>query len=201
MRNLLEKLATAILLIAVFLLADGCCRKTGNAPGDSGHSGQQAQQTQQTEAGKRPDGTIAAAERPVELLEKIGLNYSIDGSGVAKKSGAAVNNSFFEKQYLQGVDLMEKGEYTKAIELFDELVKRYPNTEEASIAELCIAELFFRNKSNDRALQAYERIVANYPQSHAAENARAGIAYLKNFEKYEQEYVSPDVESRKRRGY
>ncbi len=199
MPNLLVKSTAAILLSMVLLLTDGCCRRTENSSGDPERAGRQA--GQQVNGQKHPNETTVAVDRPVELLEKTGLNYSIDGSGVAKKAGAGVNNSFFEKQYLQGVDLMEKGEYNKAIELFDELVKRYPNTEEASIAELCIAELFFRNKSNDRALQAYERIVANYPQSHAAENARAGIAYLKNFEKYEQEYVSPDVESRKRRGY
>jgi outer membrane protein assembly factor BamD (BamD/ComL family) len=96
---------------------------------------------------------------------------------------------------------MEKGEFGKAISLFDELIKRYPNSEEASIAELCIAELHFRNKSNDLALKAFERIVELYPQSHAAENARSGIDYLRSIERFENEYVSPDVEARKRKGY
>lgn len=190
----------ALLLPAVLLLSDGCCRRQNGSPDSLSGSGEKPQQNSGTS--QQPDGKTSVADRPVELLEKTGLNYSIDGvkPGV-KKAPSATNNSFFEKQYLEGVQLMEKGEFSKAIELFDELVKRYPNTEEASIAELCIAELYFRNKSNDRALQIYERIVANYPQSHAAENARAGIDYLKNFEKYEQEHISPDVESRKRRGY
>jgi TolA-binding protein len=199
MHKKLAKTILAILLTAVLLLADGCCRRNQNPADRSGQNGPGA--SQQVGSDKTSGDVGKAVDRPVELLEKTGLNYSIDGGQVGKKAGAQLSNSFFEKQYLQGVELMEKGEYTKAIELFDELVKRYPNTEEASIAELCIAELYFRNKSNDRALQAYERIVANYPQSHAAENARAGIAYLKNFEKYEQEYISPDVEARKRRGY
>lgn len=190
----------AALLPVVLLSADGCCRRQ-NGVSDL-PAGPDSRPQPNSATPSQPDGKTAAADRPAELLEKTGLNYSIDGvKPGAKKAPSATNNSFFEKQYLEGVQLMEKGEFSKAIELFDELVKRYPNTEEASIAELCIAELYFRNKSNERALQIYERIVANYPQSHAAENARAGIDYLKNFEKYEQEHISPDVESRKRRGY
>ncbi len=199
MRQQHEKYAAIALLVMSVLLTDGCCRRNSVAPGSSTQPGMTSPAVSQTK--KQADGQKAIADRPVELLEKTGLNYSIDGSKVAGKPSAAAAGGFFEKQYMQGVELMEKGDYGKAIELFDELIKRYPNTEEASIAELCIAELYFRNKSNDRALQAYERIVTNYPQSHAAENARAGIEYLKNFEKYEQEYVSPDVEARKRRGY
>lgn len=190
----------AVLLSAILLFSDGCCRRQNGSADPAAAPGNRPQQSSQT-AGQTDDKT-AVVDRPVELLEKNGLNYSIDGvKPGAKKTPSATSNSFFEKQYLEGVQLMEKGEFSKAIELFDELVKRYPNTEEASIAELCMAELYFRNKSNERALQIYERIVANYPQSHAAENARAGIDYLKNFEKYEQEHISPDVESRKRRGY
>lgn len=190
----------AFLLTAVLLLSDGCCRKQNESADSTTVPGGRSQQS--AEAAGQADGKTSAVDRPAELLEKTGLNYSIDGvKPGTKKAPSATNNSFFEKQYLEGVQLMEKGEFSKAIELFDELIKRYPNTEEASIAELCIAELYFRNKSNERALQIYERIVANYPQSHAAENARAGINYLKNFEKYEQEHISPDVESRKRRGY
>ncbi len=200
MNKTVVKSFVAVLLPAVMLFSYGCCsRQNGSAdtPAGPGKGPQQGS----AGAGNR-DGDTAAVDRPAELLEKTGLNYSIDGvKPGTKKAPVATNNSFFEKQYLEGVQLMEKGEFSKAIELFDELIKRYPNTEEASIAELCIAELYFRNKSNDRALQIYERIVANYPQSHAAENARAGIDYLKNFERYEQEHISPDVESRKRRGY
>lgn len=198
MKNLLEKSAIIILLISALMFSDGCCRKSARGPESTGSA---ARQSTAGSGHGRPDAKTAVVERPAEVLEKTGLNYSIDGTGVARKNVPAPANSFFETQYLRGVELMEKGEFGKAIELFDELIQRYPNTEEASIAELCIAELFFRNKSNDRALKAYENIVANYPNSHAAENARAGIEYLKNFDRYEQEHIAPDVEARKRRGY
>lgn len=137
------------------------------------------------------------------MLDQTGLNYSIDQPGKApgadkKRAGAG---SYFEKQYLQGVEFMENGKFSEAITLFDELVRKYPNTEEASIAELCIAELYFRNKSNEMALKVYQRIVEKYPHSHAAENARAGIEYLQSFDRLADEHVSPEIEARKRRGY
>ncbi|NCB37497.1 MAG: tetratricopeptide repeat protein [Erysipelotrichia bacterium] len=188
-----------IVLLAVSLsLATGCCRKK---VGDQSDFGVSRRSSSAASSSQKKSGGQQAVEQPVDLLAKTGLNYSIDSGDATRKAAKKNGGSFFEKQYLQGVDMMEKGEFSKAIELFDELVKRYPNTEEASVAELCIAELYFRSKSNDRALQAYKRIVETYPNSHAAENARAGIEYLQNFEKYEQEYVSPDVEARKRRGY
>mgnify|MGYP000906303886 CR=1 FL=1 len=199
MKNLPEKSAAVFLLISALAFSHGCCRKAGDSQGSTPGSGRRVISETAGQAGAGEKNGVA--DRPAELLEKTGLNYSIDASRTARKNVPAPANSFFETQYLRGVELMEKGDFTKAIELFDELIQRYPNTEEASIAELCIAELFFRNKSNDRALKAYERIVENYPNSHAAENARAGIAYLKNFERYEQEHIAPDVEARKRRGY
>lgn len=176
----------------------GCCRKKVEVPGES-------RIERAREAANRPktgkDGE-QVSEKPLPMLENTGLNYSIDGSGrkIGKESAMKAGSNF-EKDYLVGVELMEKGEFPQAINIFDELIKRYPNSEEASIAELCIAELLFRTKANDRALAAYERIVEKYPNSHAAENARAGIEYLKNISRYEEEYVSPDVEGKKRRGY
>ncbi|KAF1081842.1 MAG: hypothetical protein GQF41_1482 [Candidatus Rifleibacterium amylolyticum] len=196
----MQKVCYSLLILSVCLLwqLTGCCgQKTLPPPGRS------------ESASKQPVTTIASGsadsstvERPLEMLDKTGLNYSIDQAGQTpgdKKKSAA--GSFFEKQYMQGVELMEKGEYSEAITLFDELVKRYPNTEEASIAELCIAELYFRNKSNDMALQIYQRIVEKYPHSHAAENARAGIEYLQSFDRFADEHVSPEIEARKRRGH
>ena len=195
----MQKACYRLLILSVCLLWQlaGCCgQKTLPPPGRSSSDGKLL-----STGLASGTGSAATVELPLEMLDKTGLNYSIDQTGQApadKKRSEA--GSFFEKQYMQGVELMEKGEYSEAITLFDELVKRYPNTEEASIAELCIAELYFRNKSNEMALQIYQRIVEKYPHSHAAENARAGIDYLQSFDRFADEHVSPEIEARKRRG-
>lgn len=187
------------MVVSVCLLwqLSGCCgQKTFPPPGHS-----ETAVKQQADAVASGSENASTVEKPLELLDKTGLNYSIDQDGkVPGDKKRSEVSSFFEKQYMHGVELMEKGEFSEAITLFDELVKRYPNTEEASIAELCIAELYFRNKSNDMALQIYQRIVEKYPHSHAAENARAGIDYLQSFDRFADEHVSPEIEARKRRG-
>lgn len=197
MKTFFVRLFAAVLTLALVLPMSGCCRKkAGEVPGTKRSSSDSAA-GKQSESNKQGDSVGA---RPTDLLEKTGLNYSIDTRPGARKPGEKAG-SFFEKQYLEGVQMMEKGEFTQAINVFDELIKRYPNSEEASIAELCIAELYFRSKANDLALKAYERIIEKYPNTHAAENARSGIDYLQNIQRYEEEYISPDVEARKRRGY
>ena len=88
----------------------------------------------------------------------------------------------------------------KALEVFEEIVKTYPGSDEASMAEYRIAQIHFRNRANNLALETYKRIVQNYPNSPVAENANAAIQYLQTFDEHEKSYVSPDVDDRKRRG-
>lgn len=184
------------LLVGV-AMQTGCCKKQSlEVPGTAKKTVLQG-----TTGDDKTTRSSDEEVKPLNLLDATGLNYSIDGRSATGRSAPVKAGSFFEKQYLEGVEMMEKGEFTQAINVFDELIKRYPNSEEASIAELCIAELHFRSKANELALRAYERIVEHYPNSQAAENARSGIDYLRNIERYENEFISPDAEARKRRGY
>lgn len=193
----MKKISVYILVIVIAGFAAGCCKKNTDpakkapATADSG----------KTVKGNQPQKNDNLVDRPLDILQQTGLNYSLDNRGEKAKATRPPANAFFETQYLQGITLMEKGEYSQAVSLFEAIAERYPNSEEASVAELCIAELYFRNKANDLALQTYQEIVQKYPNSHAAENARAGIKYLEDFEKYEQEYIPADVEDRKRRGF
>jgi len=132
------------------------------------------------------------------------------GAGMASEAAAAVaqrrgamNPAMrreFERRYEKGIELLEKQEYGEASRIFEQLLNESSDPQDASVAEYCLAEIYFRNKSNQRALEVFRRIVEKYPGTPAAENAKAGIEYLENFQKHEAEYVSPDVEDRKRRG-
>ena len=193
----MRKSLVYILIICLAAFASGCCRKNKVSDAENGRSNNANRPAQ----GNQPQKNDDLVNRPLDILQQTGLNYSLDSRG--QKAGAIKPgaNAFFETQYLEGITMMEKGEYSKAVSLFEAIVQRYPNSEEASVAELCIAELYFRNKANDKALETYQEIVEKYPNSHAAENAKAGIKYLQDFEKYEQEYIPADIEDRKRRGY
>lgn len=107
----------------------------------------------------------------------------------------------FNRKYTQGLEFMEKEEYPKAIEVFEEIIKTLPGSDEASMAEYRMAQIHFRNKSNNLAMDVYKRIIQNYPNSPISENARAAVTYLETFEKHEKAYVAPDTDDRKRRGF
>lgn len=195
------RILSILVLVSLIAIMNGCCKRGTVQTGFENQSSG-SDSVKQGNAKKQSGGKNAnLVEQPLDILSRTGLNYSIDSKGNVSKGGPQKSGVFFETKYTEGIDLMEKGEFTKAVSIFEAIVERYPNSEEASVAELCIAELYFRNKSNSLALQAYEKIVENYPNSHAAENAKAGIKYLKDFEIYEKEHISSDIEDRKRRGF
>jgi len=114
---------------------------------------------------------------------------------------ARITSAEFNKQFNKGMELSDAEEYGQALEVFEELVRRYPNTEEASVAAFCIAEIHFRNKANKLALEAYKEIVSKYPNTQAAISAKEGIRYLETFEEVQKQFISPEVEDMNRRGY
>lgn len=106
----------------------------------------------------------------------------------------------FERRYEKGIEFLEKQDYGEASRIFEQLLSESSDPQDASVAAYCLAEICFRNKANTRALELFKDIVEKYPGTPAADNAKAGIEYLENFHKHEADYVSPDVEDRKRRG-
>jgi TolA-binding protein len=186
-------------VLAMVSLGSGCsCRRSGpetlTPGGDSaGRPGGRPGQTAE-------DPRSSAPGRIQLLPEGAEAGVLGAGPGVGGPGGDKAGHSRFQQAYYQGIGFMEKGSYGEAIQVFERIVADFPNSEEASIAEYCIAEIHFRNKSNPAALAAFKRVVERYPNSQAAENARAGITYIESFSAYESEYVSPDVEDRQRRG-
>ena len=130
------------------------------------------------------------APEPDSLLKQTGLNFAVTLSNIpAPKNELPVRLSFFEEQYRKGVEMVENGELLEAMALFKDLIERYPDSEEASVSALCLADIYFKLKNDAEALKAYRYVLERFPNSRAAENARAAIQYLNSFSKYEREHV------------
>lgn len=120
-------------------------------------------------------------------------------SGSGQHLGRAPREEF-HRRYADGLRKMEDDQFGDAMTIFEEIVKTYPGSDEASMAEYRLAMIHFHNKNNSAALETYKRILDKYPNSPMAENARAAVTYMESFEQHEKNYVSPDVEDRQRRG-
>jgi TolA-binding protein len=187
----IKKIVVFLLISILCVQIIGCCKKK--------HQIKKVENKTDTTQGKKEPKNLSVPDESSKLLDKTGLNFSID----RRQSSAAPvknRNSFFERQYIDGVNSLEAGEFDKALKSFNDILSQYPNGEEASIAALCIAEVYFRSKNNEAALKLYKEIVQKYPGTQAAQNAAEGIEYLEGFSKHESTFVPPEIEDRKRRG-
>lgn len=191
MKQLCIKRCLSVIAISIILLQlTGCCKKKAKV----------------TTAPVNPivkntqNNHEAVSEESDKLLKKTGLNYSVDSVArkIAPMKPSGMGN--FETQYLKGVNLLEQEKLAEALSVFKEILERYPEGEEASVAALCVAEIYFRMKNNEGALNLYKEIIKKYPGTQAAMNAAEGIKYLETFERYEKNYVAPEQEDRRRRG-
>ncbi len=194
---------TVLLLGFVSLLIGGCNCKLSSPPGSDESSlpskvGVPANGNGSANGGKASGTFSFQPVPPDQSASEAAIAARAAISNLSRLSNA--QKSDYERRLNQGVSLLQSQDYGKAILLFTEILKDYPGTEEASVAEFCIAQIHFRNKNNNMALETFKKILEAYPNTPAAERAQEGIDYLTNFEKYEKEYVSPEVDDRKRRG-
>ena len=186
-----------VIICALFLFQlNGCCKKKNI---------EQTKKSVKKSSGSseyKPieEDEISVPDAEAKLLKNTGLSYSIDRKPAPAPVIPINNFSLFEREYLEGIKELEKENFSRAMQIFEEILKTYPDGEEASIAELCIAEIYFRGQNNEAALKAYKKIVEKYPGTQAAQNAAEGIKYLESFSKHESKFIPPDIEDKKRRG-
>lgn len=185
----------AVLFAAALLFAPGCGRKP-QVPDVNGSGKRGLESAAQ---GGQASGTTSSAGAGTGAISSGGAVLPDRGETQKSPMTPAVRREF-ERRYEKGIEFLEKQEYGDASRIFEQLLSESSDPQDASIAAYCLAEICFRNKSNARALELFKEIVEKYPGTPAADNAKAGIEYLENFHKHEAEYVSPDVEDRKRRG-
>ncbi|MBF0547357.1 MAG: tetratricopeptide repeat protein [Candidatus Riflebacteria bacterium] len=193
-KNIMTIGVSAIFICSLFF-CPGCGSKTTSDKSDNSGNSNLAQN--QSFLGKKGTSTSVQSSGSIDYLpwkKDSKLDHSNDDRGVKS------SNLEFNKHYTEGIELFEQEKWGDALTVFEDIVKNFPGTDEASLAEYRIAQIQFRNKSNNAALESYKKLVEKYPNSPVAENAKAAITYLETFEKHEKNYVSPDVEDRRRQG-
>ena len=76
-------------------------------------------------------------------------------------------------------EALTDGDPEKAIELYESVLKQYPNTRYAPVVLLSMAHIYDRSLNDlDHALEVYERIASDYEKSEQAKFAGDRIALL-----------------------
>ncbi len=185
-------------LVPAFVCLVGCsCQKDGapaRPPGTAGPT-----ETSVGGSAPVPGDAAAAPANAREAFPWLKEGKDLTGKPLERSAAAQVPNQQFLVNYSKGLSLLEDEKFDQALQVFEEIVKTMPGSDEASMAQYRVAQALFRKKNNAASLEAYKVIVEQYPRSPVAENARAAIQYLTSFEKHEKTYVSPEVEAQKRR--
>jgi outer membrane protein assembly factor BamD len=95
------------------------------------------------------------------------LVFAISGCGIkgwfSKKKPDAPPEVLAE----EGIKNLKKKKYDDAIETFEKVRDRYPYSEQATMAQLKVADAYFFKKKYDEAMQAYKEYEKLHPTSKA----------------------------------
>ncbi|MFP4469145.1 MAG: outer membrane protein assembly factor BamD [Bacteroidales bacterium] len=84
-----------------------------------------------------------------------------------------------EKKYEVAIELYEKGDYYRALQLFDQLIPVYRGTNEAEKLYYYYADAYFHEEDYILASYYFKRFVTSFPGSEFAQEAAFMAAYCK----------------------
>jgi tol-pal system protein YbgF len=86
-----------------------------------------------------------------------------------------------QKLYAKGIEFLKKKNYQKAVEIFDEFLKKYPDETLADNALYWKGESFYAQSDYKRSAEIFELVTKTYPDGTKCPDAllKAGYSYLK----------------------
>ena len=83
--------------------------------------------------------------------------------------------------YDSGRQAFEKSKYEDALDLFQELIKKYPESKNADNAQFWIGEIYYRNKMYKESIIEYQKVIENYSKGNKVKDSmlKQGYAFLK----------------------
>jgi len=82
--------------------------------------------------------------------------------------------------YRQAKQAFDQGDSDAARSQFQELLKRYPKSQQADNAQFWIGEIYYREKWYEKAILEYQKVIENYPKGNKvpASLLKQGFAFL-----------------------
>jgi tol-pal system protein YbgF len=84
-----------------------------------------------------------------------------------------------QELYTLGKQAFDQGNADLARKRFQELIERYPKSENADNAQFWIGEIYYREKWYEKAILEYQKVIENYPKGNKVPSAllKQGLAF------------------------
>ena len=132
-----------------------------------------------TEMSNRNNERLVRIERylNLETAEKPGTKVKT----AAPVKAAPVKKELSENEiYNRAKQAFDQGNSEAARKGFEELIKRYPKSDNADNAQFWIGEIYYREKWYEKAILEYQKVIENYPKGNKvpASLLKQGFAFL-----------------------
>ena len=115
---------------------------------------------------------------------------------VAPVAGAKVSKELSEDEiYTSGKQAFDEGDSETAKKRFQELIDRYPNSENADNAQFWIGEIYYREKWYEKAILEYQEVIEKYPKGNKVPSAllKQGLAFQNIGDKANSRLILEDL--------
>jgi tol-pal system protein YbgF len=128
------------------------------------------------------DASSLHAQRLARIEEHLKLEPILGGvkteSKIKPETTAKIPSE--EELYNRAKQAFDQGNTAQARRGFEEMIQRYPNSANADNAQFWIGETFFREKSYEKSILEYQKVIEKYPKGNKVPAAllKQGHAFL-----------------------
>ena len=128
-----------------------------------------------TELSNRNNERLARVERYLNLEKAEQPGSKIKAAGPVKKELTE------DEIYNRAKQAFDQGNSEAARKGFEDLIKRFPKSDNADNAQFWIGEIYYREKWYEKAILEYQKVIENYPKGNKlpASLLKQGFAFLK----------------------
>jgi tol-pal system protein YbgF len=149
------------------------------------------QKSGSTESGERPrEDKLArmeeASNQHAQRLTRIEEHLKLEPAGTSSRPESKIRPETAskvpseEELYNRAKQAFDQGNSAQARRGFEEMIQRYPNSANADNAQFWIGETFFREKSYEKSILEYQKVIEKYPKGNKVPAAllKQGHAFL-----------------------
>jgi tol-pal system protein YbgF len=149
------------------------------------------QKSGSAESGERPrEDKLArmeeASNQHAQRLTRIEEHLKLEPAGTSSRPESKIRPETAskvpseEELYNRAKQAFDQGNSAQARRGFEEMIQRYPNSANADNAQFWIGETFFREKSYEKSILEYQKVIEKYPKGNKVPAAllKQGHAFL-----------------------